>query len=58
MVIPLLFEPVHDKTYNKICVTSKYLDQPVQSSSMASFLVYSSSDSPEAIEGTCDQRRL
>ena len=25
----LIFEPAHDKTYNKTCVTSKDSDQPV-----------------------------
>ena len=48
----------HDKTYNKTCAISKDLDQPVHPPSMARALVYSSLDSLEAVEGTCDQRRL
>ena len=52
-----LNEPAHDKTY-KTCVTSKNSDQPVHPPSMARVLVHPSFDSPEAIESTCDQRRL
>ena len=51
-------EPAHDKTQNKTWVTSKDLDQPVHPPSMARVLVYPSFDSLEAVEGTCDQRRL
>ena len=49
---------VHDKTYNRTCMTSKYSDQLVQSPTMARVFDYPSLDSPEAVEGTCDQRRL
>ena len=52
------FEPVHDETYNKNCVTSKDLDQPVHPPSMARILVYPSLDSLESVDGTCDQQRL
>ena len=51
-------EPAHDKTYNKTCVRSKDSDQPVHPPNMPKVLVYSSLDSPGAVEGTCDQRRL
>ena len=47
-----------DKTYSKICVTSKVSDQPVDTPSMKRVLIHSSLDSPEAVEGTCDQRRF
>ena len=50
--------PTQDKTYNKTCVTSKDSYQPVHPPSMARVLVYPSLDSPEAVKGTCDQRRL
>ena len=49
------FEPVHNKTYNKTCVTSKDSDQPVHVPSMARVLVYPSLDRQEAVEDTCDQ---
>ena len=39
-------------------VTSRDSDQPVDPPSKASVLVYPSLDSLEAVEGTCDQRRL
>ena len=39
-------------------VTSKDSDQPVHQPSMARVLVYPSFDSPEAVEGTYNQRRL
>ena len=54
------YEPAHDKTYNKTCVTSKYLDQPVHPPSMARILVYPSLDSPEAhaISEDSDQTAL
>ena len=54
----LLYEPTYDKTYNKKCVTNKDSDQPVHPPSTARALVYPSSDSPEAVEDTCDQRKL
>ena len=47
-----------DKTYNKTCVTIKDSNQPIHPSSMARLLFYTSLDSPEAVEGTCDQQRL
>ena len=53
----LLNEPAHDESYNKTFVTSKDSDQPEHPSSMARVLVYSSLDSLEAVEGSCDQRR-
>ena len=61
--MPLLFtrgtfDPAHDETYNKTCVTNKDSDQPVHSSSMERILVYPSLNSQEAVEDTCDRRRL
>ena len=47
-----IFEPAHDKTYNKTCVTSKEPNQPVCPPSMARILVYPSLDSLEDVEGT------
>ena len=41
-----------------MCVTSKASDQDVHTLSTARVLVYPSLDSPEAVEGTCDQRKL
>ena len=52
------YKLVHDKTYNKTFGTRKDSDQPVHPPSMARVLVHPSFDSPEAVEGTCDQRRL
>ena len=46
------------KTYNKTCVTNKDSDQPVQPPSMARVSFIPFLDSPEAIEGKFDQRRL
>ena len=43
---PLIYEPVHNKTYNKTCVTSK--DQPIHPPSMTMVLIYPSLDSLEA----------
>ena len=43
--------PVHNKTYNKTCVTSIDSDQPVHPSSMAIVLVYPSLNGLEAVEG-------
>ena len=51
----IAYEPEHDKTCNKTCVTSKDSkdsDQPVHPSSVARVLVYPSLDSLEAAEGT------
>ena len=56
--VTIRVESAHDKTYNKTCVTSKDSDQPVHPPSMARKLVYPSWDSLEAVEDTCDQRRL
>ena len=53
-----IYEPVHDKTYNKTCVTSNDSDQPEHSPSMSRVHVHLSLDSPEAAEGTCDHWRL
>ena len=58
LIPKLSIEPVHNKTYNKTCVTSKDSDQPVHLPSIAVVLVYPSLDSREAVEGTCDQQRL
>ena len=53
------FVSVHDKTYNKTCVTSsKYSDQPIYLPTMARVMVYPSLDSLEVVEGTCDQQKL
>ena len=57
-MLGLLIGPVYDITYNKICVTSKDWNQPVHPPNMASILVHPSLDWLEAVEGTCDQRRL
>ena len=54
-LLHLQYEPVHDKTYNKTCVTSKDSNQPVHLPSMARILLYFSLDSLEVVEGTCDQ---
>ena len=53
-----ILEPAHDKKYNKSCVTSEDSDQPVHPPRMARALVYPSSDNLQAVEGTCDLRRL
>ena len=50
-----IFEPAHQKTYNKTCVTSKDSDPPVHPPRV---LLYPSLDSPEAVEVSVDQRRL
>ena len=47
---------MYDKTYNKTCVTSKDSDQSVHPPSMAMVLMFSSLNSLEAVESTCDQR--
>ena len=49
--------PAHNKTYNKTCVISKESDQPVYppGTSMAKVFIYPSLDSPEDIEGKCNQ---
>ena len=52
------FEPVHDNTYNKTCVTSEDSEQPVHPPSMAWVLGYPSLDSLKTVEGTCDQQSL
>ena len=54
----ILNETVHDKTYNKTCVTSTDKDRPVHPPSMAKVLVCPTLDSTEVVEGVCDQRRL
>ena len=53
--ISFLFDPAHDKTYKKTCVTSKDSVQPVHAPSMSRVLIYPSLDSSEAIEGTCNR---
>ena len=46
------YEPAHDKTYCKTCVTSKDSDQPVHPPIMARLvLIYLAFDSLEAVEG-------
>ena len=45
-----IYEPAHDNTYSKACVTSKDSDQPVHLPSVARVLVYPSLDSLEAVE--------
>ena len=50
------FDPAHDKTYNKTCVTSKNSGQPVHIPIIARVLIYPSLDHP--VEGSWDQRRL
>ena len=50
-----LYEPAHDKTYDKTCVTRKDSDQPVHPLSMAVVLIHPSLDNPDAVEGSCDQ---
>ena len=57
IILPYI-EPVHDKLYNKTCMTSKDSDHPVYPPNMSRVLVYPSLDSPEDVNGTCDQRRL
>ena len=52
------YEPAHDKSFNKGCVTSKDSDQPVHPPSMARVLAYPSLNSQAAVEGTCHQQRL
>ena len=47
-------KPVHDKTYNKMCLTSKDSAQPVHPPSMAKILLYPSLNSLKAIEGIFD----
>ena len=46
------------KSFNKTCVTSKDSDQHVHPPSIARVLVHPSLDSPEVVEGTCNQQRL
>ena len=40
------------------CVPNNDLDQPVHPPSRAKVRVHPSLDSPDAVEGTCDQQRL
>ena len=54
----IVYEPAHDKAYNKICLTSKDSDQLVHPPSMARVIVYPSLNKPEAVEVICDQQRL
>ena len=56
-------QTVHPRSIARVLVYSSYViikdsDQTVHPPGMARVLVYSSLDSPEAVEGTCDQRRL
>ena len=41
----------------KTCVTNKHSDQLVHPANIARVFFYLSMDSPEAVEGTCDQRK-
>ena len=50
-------ESTHDKTYNKTCVTSR-LGSACTSTQYGKDLICLSLDSPKAVKGTCDQRRL
>ena len=52
------YEPEHDKTYRKTCAAGKDSDQPVCSLSLTRVLVHPSLESPDTVEGTCDQQRL
>ena len=53
------YEPAHDKVYNKTYVTNKDSDQPVIYPVWQGFsLIPLWITRPEAIEDTCDQRRL
>ena len=54
----IIKETAHDKTYNETCLISKDSDQPVHPPSMTRVVVYPSLDSPEAVEGMCNQQRL
>ena len=54
----LKFEPAHNKTYNKTCVTNKDSDQPVYPFSTAMVLVHPYLNNPETVKGKCDQRKL
>ena len=56
--LTISFKPAHDKTYTKTCVTIKDSEQSVHPSSMARILFYPSLNILEAVEETCDQRRL
>ena len=49
------YEPAHDKTYQKTCVTSKGSDQPVHPANMARVLVSPSLGSLKVVESRCDQ---
>ena len=51
----MLFEPAHDKTYSKTCVTSKDSDQPVHPPGIARVFIHPSLDSSEAVEGIGNQ---
>ena len=51
-------EPAHGKAYNVTYVTSKDFDPSILPLSMVKVLLYPSSDSTEAVEGTCNQRRV
>ena len=51
-------DSAHDKTYNKTYVTSKDSDQSVHSPCLTRALVHPSLYSLEAVEFSCDQRRL
>ena len=51
----IIYEPVHEKAYNKTSVTNKDSDQPVHPPSMTRVFIYCSL---EAVESTCNQLRL
>ena len=48
-LMSFIFEPAHDKTYNKTCVTSADSNKYTQ---------YAILDSPKAVEGASDKRSL
>ena len=52
-IVCMTFQPAHDKTYNKTCVTNK--DRPACTSTQYGKGSWSSLFGPEAVEGTCDQ---
>ena len=54
VIVHVLFEPAHDKSYNKMFVI--WTGKPVHPPSMTRVLIYPILDSLEAVEGRCDQR--
>ena len=54
----LLYEPAHDKTYNKTCMNIKVSDQFVQPPSTERVIVYSFLNSMEDSDQTAQMHRL